>query len=117
MENKESDPIDQNLERLLQSAYGPQARPAPPIRLQTLKLLAADLKARQVSGEFPVKALAFLTLLLVAALGWFAAQVAGVEFGASDSPAQAMLALFVLANLFLTPVAGIVIVIRRKRYG
>ena len=108
---------EENLEKLLQSAYGLQARPDPLKKAATLRTLAEAAKPQITPSEFPEKALALLTLLLVGVGFWVLFQVASGSFMANQDEALEVMALFVLANLLLTPVAGFLIVARRRKHA
>jgi hypothetical protein len=106
-----------NLEMLIQSAYDPTIRLESASRERVFSLLVAELKARQVAAEFPVVILVPLTLLVVAAAAWVVLSLFGGGITSNTGLVSYVAALLVLANLLLTPLAGIVIVTRRKRHG
>jgi len=117
MPDREQNVEEENLERLLHAAYSSQVRPDPLKRAANLRRLAEAIRPQNAPSEFPEKALALLTLLLVGVGFWVLFQVASGSFMANQDEALEVMALFVLANLLLTPVAGFLIVARRRKHA
>jgi len=106
--------LDRNTGRLIRAALGDNARPSPELRLQTLRLL---MRRRYLQFQaFPDPVLALLgSLFIFAALYWIDS-----SFTLSSTPSaftSLQLIRFVgILNLVVLPFAGIVIIIRRRRY-
>lgn len=105
---------EQNTALLIRAAMGPDARPAAGLRRSMLRRLLQE-RARSAPVAFPDAVLALLGGLLLAAAGfmvWLAGQGGG---SAAANPALLLAAVALGLNLLLVPVAGLVIVLGRKR--
>lgn len=107
--------LEENVARLIAAAAGPDARPTPALRAQTLARLRDTLHARREAAPFPDGIAMLLGALLVLAVCSLVALAAAGSLGSPGSPAWFLLATGPVANLALLPLAAAVIVLRRKR--
>ena len=101
---------EENAARLIGAALGPDARPSPATRSRAFAQLLAESR-RLHPATFPDRALALLIGALALMAAWVAVQ------GAGDSEPGAMLvvvAVVLAVNLVMVPVAGAVIILRRR---
>lgn len=106
--------VEENIARLIEVGLGPQARPEPTIRGQTWRLLKAQLYERRDVPAFSNTALAVLTGILTVLAVWLIGQVQAASGPVHLSLSLILVALLVTANLLWVPIAGILIVIRRR---
>lgn len=106
--------LDENTGRLIRAALGDKARPSPELRLQTLELL---IRRRYLQFQaFPDPVLALLgSLLIFAALYWTGSSLT-LSSTTSASASLQLIRFVGILNLVVLPFAGIVIIIRRRRY-
>lgn len=110
MEREPYDRDEENTARLIGAALGPDARPSPAARTRALAQLLSESR-RLHAATFPDRALA----LLIGALALMAAWVGGQGAGGGEQGAMLVVAAAVLAvNLVMVPVAGAVIILRRR---
>jgi hypothetical protein len=106
--------FEQNLGRLLRASCGPEVDVTPAARERLHAEFALMVHRRLQPAEFPETALAFLTaLILLPWIVWAACAWGGAGSLAARVLNGPILALIVL-NLTSIPVAGLVIVLRRK---
>lgn len=114
MDTRDAEPLEENSARLVRAAMEPGARPASGLRRDMLRRLLRE-RARLAPVAFPdsvVVLLGALWLTVAGVLAWL--------LGSSVAPLAARPALLLAAvglglNLALVPVAGIVVVLGRKR--
>jgi hypothetical protein len=106
--------LDDNTGRLIRAALGDKARPSPELRLQTFELL---IRRRHPQLQpFPDPVLALLgSLVIFATLYWIGSSLTLSSTASAFASLQFIRFVGVL-NLIVLPFAGIVIIIRRKRY-
>ena len=116
MEKDRENLKDENTARLIRAAYDPSARPTPEARQRTLHLLRVHVRAQVPIDDFPDLVVGFLGGMLAVAVLWLIVRVAwgGASFYAK--PALLTVGVWAIANLFVVPVAGIVI-LKRRKYG
>lgn len=108
------DLLESNTARLIEAGLGGEARPDPALREALRRRLVGELRAGLALPAFPEKALGLLTALgLLAVLG-AAVQFSQAGMEAFENGLWPVLLLILLLNLALTPVASIVIVLRRR---
>ncbi len=106
--------FERNLERLLQKSCGPNARATAAMAAQLRRAWLAEARPQPLPAEFPIGVLGFLSAVL-ALLGMLAG-VSGWSRGwsALGSVAMAPFGVLMLVNLLCVPVAGLVIILRRR---
>ncbi len=115
MADEREDFLEENVAALMRAGY---AQPDPETSERVLAMLAADLRARTRRStslsEFPDWALVGLAVSFALMAGWFGEQM--VAAGASPLSRLPVLAVATLlaVNLILAPVAGAIIVLRRR---
>ena len=114
MDGPETEQVQENTARLIQAAMGPDARPAAGLRRGMLRRLLAE-RARSAPVAFPDAVVVLLGGLLLAATGALAWLLARGTWSPATNPALLLAAAGLVLNLVLVPVAGIVIVLGRKR--
>lgn len=113
--DRSDDILECNTARLIQSGMGGEARLDPELREELRHRLVGELRAGLALPAFPEKALGVLTALgLLAALGVLV-QVGQTGLRTFEDGIWPMLALLLLLNLALTPVASIVIIVLQRR--
>lgn len=102
---------EENFARLLQNAYGAEARPSTHIYQQTYQRLLAEMRAGTEPASFPDTVVVCIGGLLFLSVIWLLIQSESL----AANPAAVLLLAGALANLVLVPVASIIIV--KKRAG
>jgi hypothetical protein len=105
---------EENEGRLIKAAMGGDALPTPETERRVLRLLLAEQQAASQVAEFPTGILAALVGVLVVLIGLVLVQTSGVWVWAISSVPLAIAACMVCLNIAAVPVAGIVIVMRRR---
>lgn len=111
--NQEDPMLEENVARLVRAAASAEARPTPELRQQVFQRLRDVLHDRTTPVRFPDGLLAGLGLVLSLAGGWSGLSLLGILPSATENPLLLLIAVGLLLNLALVPVAGIVIVKRR----
>ena len=109
---------EENAARLIGAALGPDARPSPATRSRAFAQLLAESR-RLHPATFPDRALALLIGALALMAAWIVVQGAGLApsgaNGGGEQGAMFVVVAAVLAvNLVMVPVAGAVIILRRR---
>jgi len=112
--NEEGNCVEENTARLVRAAYGPSARPSPQASERVFRLLLGHVKERPATPSFPDAALVALGALVAAVAVCVAAQVVLPRASLGASPSLLAAAMMLVLNLAWVPVAGIVIVMRRR---
>lgn len=107
--------LEENAGRLIQSAFGPEARPRPVVRQRMLQRLLAEQRAQSERADLPDGILAALVGLLVLIGVWLSTQSPGFGFPIACSLPLTIAAWLLYLNLGALPLAGIIIVIRRRK--
>lgn len=118
MEREPYDRDEENTARLIGAALGPDARPSPAARTRALAQLLSESR-RLHAATFPDRALALLIGALALMTAWIVVQGTGpalsVANGNGEQGAMLVVVAAVLAvNLVMVPVAGAVIILRRR---
>lgn len=113
--SKENEFLEENTARLIRSALGADARPPFVAKERVLRRLLAEQRARLERAEFPDSVLAALVGLLAVVGVWLTAQRLGPGLPAASSLPLTIAMWLVCVNLSAIPVAGIIIVIRRRK--
>lgn len=114
--NRQEQLLEENIARLIQSASNPGARPGDRIRMQTFQLLVAQMQSQSADIPFPDAIIGLLGGILALAAVWLVGGVIMTGAQWTANPSLLFVALWLLLNLALVPVASIVIV-RRRQYG
>lgn len=105
---------EENDARLIKAAMGEEARPRPEVEQRALRLLKAEQQTMQESADFPLGILTVLVGILALATMFLCLRSLGLIGWAISSVPLAIATWLVYANLVTVPVAGIVIVLRRR---
>jgi hypothetical protein len=116
MTNQDQRCEDQNLARLMRAACGPEVRPAPGARRRTLQALLAYTRARSPHADFPDLVVGLLGVAWVVAAAWLGARVVVGDLSLWANPGLLPMAVLLVLNLAVVPVAGVVIW-KRRQYG
>jgi hypothetical protein len=111
--NQEDPMLEENVARLVRAAASAAAHPTPELRQQVFQQLREALRNRTAPVRFPDGLLVGLGLALSLAGGWSLLSLIGVLPSSTENPLVLLIAVGLLFNLALVPVAGIVIVKRR----
>ncbi len=103
-----------NITRLLQAGLGDEARLDPTLKKAMHHRLVRELRSEKASSAFPIKILAALSALGGLVALWVLAKVGEIDMNITGSERWLMLALPLLTNILLSPVASLVIIIKRR---
>ena len=112
--SEEGPSLEQNAARLIRAAYGQPTHPTPEAGKKLFRLLLGHIRGRRATPGFPDVAIVVMGGLLALVAGCLAIQAllpSSLRIG--DLSLLATAAWLVL-NLAVVPVAGIVVVMRRK---
>ena len=112
--NDEHRPLEENTARLIGAGFGPEARPGRRARRRTFRLLAAQHRLSHAPVTFPESVLVLLTGVLALMGVSLATQIGAQGVPRATDPTFVATALPLALNLICAPIAGIVIVIRRR---
>lgn len=110
--NEEQNPLEKNVERLIQASLPPEAHPGPRQRASLYGQLTRRLSIRKAAPQFPTTALVFLAVLFLFLTLLVSAKVAGLITLPLDSLALTLSGGMVLVNLLCLPLASIFIIQR-----
>ena len=103
-----------NITRLLEAGLSGEARLDPTLKKTMYQQLVHELRSAREPSAFPVKVLAALSALGGLAALWVLIQVGQIDMSMTESDRLLMLAMPLLANIMLAPVASLVIIIKRR---
>lgn len=106
--------LEENTSQLIRAGFGAEVRPGPLASQRTFRLLAAQHRASHAPVAFPEGVLALLTGVLALMAVLLVAQIVRQGVPGATDPTFAVTALPLALNLICVPVAGIVIVARRR---
>ena len=110
--------LESNTVRLIGAGLGGDARLNPELRESMRRRLAGELNAKTADkSPFPEKALILLTALGLLAVLVILAQFSRMGAQTFNDGLWPVLALLLLLNIALTPVASIVIIAGRRSHG
>lgn len=113
MKEKEYDLERENIAHLIRTSYSSDARPHPQTGEQIYRKLFAYSQKRFAPVEFPDIAVGAMGIILVLVAVYITHQLmAGTSYAAH--PTFLLIAIWLVLNLLVLPVAGVVIVIRRQ---
>lgn len=105
---------EENTARLIAAGFGPEARPGLRIRAATLQRLRSRLGPRRAATAFPEHILCLLLGMLVLMAAWSGTDLMKANSSFGDGVTSLVCLAAALLNLAFVPVAGFVIVIRRR---
>ena len=108
--------VKENTARLVSAAYDPSARPTAEVGERVRRLLFEHARAQAAMDDFPEVVVGFLGAMLAVAVVWLIARLAWGEASLYADPALLTIGVWAVANMFVVPVAGIVI-LKRRKYG
>lgn len=103
---------EENTARLIHAAFGPEARPDKAAIERTAKLVRS--RARQAEPVFWDRAAVVLAGILMVLAVWLVVETLGTGGPLPDSLPVICVAFVLIANLVWVPIAGILIVMRRR---
>jgi len=104
-----------NAARLIQSAYGEEARLDAPLKERTRRLLMQAQRFRRAAPAFPDRAVATLGLVFASTAIWLAIRVVGAGIEEAWQLPGLLIALPLSVNLALIPTAAVVVLRGRRR--
>jgi hypothetical protein len=108
---------EKNTARLIHAAYDSSARPTTEAKEQVFRLLLNHMRAPAAVEDFPTLVVGLLGGMLAIAIAWLVARVAWIGPSLYIDPTLLAVGVWAFVNLSAVPVAGIVILKRRKNYG
>lgn len=105
--------FEENLARLMRAGLPPDARPAAGKRAETFQRLVEISRAHADSRTFPDHLVVAIAAAVVLIAAWLAGRTAGQGLPPAG-PAVTAFILVVILNLAMVPIAGFVIVLRRR---
>ena len=112
MESKSNNP-EENIIRLIQASFSRQARPDAGLHGEMLHRLREEIRTNRAGIEFPNGVLVTLTGILTLMAVWLMIQTTSGQ-SIMTSPTLTIMAMVLILNLALVPVASLIIVIRRR---
>ena len=110
--------LESNTDRLIEAGLGGAAHLDPELKESLCRRLTDELKLKTAQkSPFPEKALGWLTALGLLAVLAILEQFSRLGARMFDDGLWSVLALLLLVNIVLTPIASIVIVARRRPHG
>ena len=106
--------VEENLSRLLRAGLPPDARPGAETRAEVFRRLVEMTRARADSRSFPDHLIAVIAAAIVLVTAWLVGRMAGGQGLPAAGPAATAFVLVVILNLAMVPIAGFVIVLRRR---
>lgn len=107
------DYLEENTIQLIRAGSGHQAQPEVGLRSEVLHRLRCETRMNRREVEFPNRVLVILTGVLALAALWLVIQAASGR-SIITSAVLSIMAMVLILNLALVPVASLVIVIRRR---
>ena len=105
--------FEDNMARLIRAAMPPGARPDPVRRAELLLKLTAEAERAAARSAFPDRLVCVLAAALVVLAAWVAGRLGAGSIAGAPGPALTVLAVALVLNLAMVPVAGFLIVVRR----
>ena len=113
MKEKEYDLEKENIAHLIQASYSSDARPHPQAGERIYRILFAHSQKRFAIIEFPDTAVGAMGIILVLVAAYATIQLmAGKSY--ATHPTFLLMIIWLVLNLLVLPVAGVVIVMRRQ---
>ena len=111
-----NDHLEFNTANLINVSLGPQMRPDSKSRQEMLQRLKNTASVFQSDTYYPNRVITILAAILVFLAGWFVQRVLGTSGPLSLNLPLILVILLLTLNLIWVPIAGIII-IRRRRYA
>ena len=105
--------LEDNVSRLVRAAMPPGARPDPVRRAELFLKLIAEAEGAAAGSAFPDRLVCALAAALTVLAAWIAARLGAGSVAGTPDPALTVLAIALVLNLAMVPVAGFLIVVRR----
>ena len=115
--NDEEHYFEENIARLIRTGFGEAARPNQTMRTQLLQQLIKQLHEGSAGMDFPDPVLALLGGLLIFVAVWLLTQTLHESESAIVSVSFTIGIVWLGLNLALMPIAGFVILYRRRSHG
>ncbi len=106
--------LEENISQLIRVGFGAEVRPSPHRKESAYRLLATQHRAAPVPAAFPESVLVLLTGILAIIALCLATQIVGTGIPGTTDFMFVATALPLALNLICVPIAGIVIVTRRR---
>ena len=115
MENDEQY-LEDNIKRLIQVGFSLPPKPNPQMKELTWQRLVSQLGTKQKCMGFPDGTLVILACTRVWMAIWVVKRILSVGLAATLIPSLELIHVVLALNLLCVPVAGIVVVVARRRY-
>jgi hypothetical protein len=106
--------MEENIKRLIRTAFTPDACPNSQIKTRVFTLLLDQMRKRPAMIMFPDSVVGILGLILISIAFYIASQIALAGTSFTAAPSLMIMAIWLLPNLLVLPAAGIVILLRRR---
>ena len=106
-----------NTARLIRAGCSPDARPDPAARERVFLRLETEMRAEASLAPFPGKALGLLAAVGCVLAAWALFRIGAMGVHVLEDMTWLALALPLCVNLALTPVASLIIITQRRKYG
>ena len=107
--------LEDNIERLIQAGVGLPRKPDPQMKEQTLRRLMNQLDIKKRRSSFPDSALVVLACTLAWMAIWIMKHMLSVGWAVPVTLPLDLVHIVLALNLLCVPVAGITIVVTRRR--
>ncbi len=114
--NDENAYLEDNIGRMIGAAFAAEVRPRRNASKQVLRRLVSELQTERPPPAFPNPTLALLVGILALMATVLATHAPGVTGAVGMNSPMTMVAVALALNLVWVPIAGTVIVIRRRRH-
>lgn len=108
--------LEDNIKRLVQVGLGLPPTPDPKMKEQLWQQMLSQLPVRQMCLGFPNGALVALTCTLASMAVWTMKRMLTADLVATGMPPHELVLIVLALNLLCVPVAGIVVIVARRRY-
>ena len=115
--NDEEQCFEEKIARLIRTGFGEDARPSQTMRTQLLQRLIKQLHEGSAGMDFPDPVLALLGGLLMFVAVWLLTQTLYEDESTIASVSFTIGIVWLGLNLALMPIAGFVILYRRRNHG
>lgn len=108
--------LEHNIERLIQVGLDLPLKLDPQMKERTWQRMISQLDVKQKHLRFPDSALVILTCTLAGMAVWIMKRMLSVGLATTVMPPFELVHIVLTLNLLCVPVAGIVVIVARRRY-